>query len=537
MYRYDEFDHAFVAERVAQFRDQVRAPPGRRADRGRVPAAAADERPLSAAPRLHAADRHPLWRAVDAAQMRQLAWIAERWDQRLRPFHHAPEHPVQLAEARRHAPTSWRRWPRSRCTPSRPRGNCIRNVTTDQWAGAAADEVADPRPGASCCASGRACTPEFSFLPRKFKIAVTGAPHDRAAVKVHDIGLRMHRRRRHGRARLRGDRRRRPGPHADDRQDRPRVPAGATSCCPISTAIMRVYNLHGRRDNKYKARIKILVHELGRDEFRAEVEAEFARPAQATSLRAGRRARSARIAAYFAPPAFETLPERDPAPSTSACSRTRPSPRWARTNVAAHKVPGYAHRQHLAEADRRHPRRCHRPTRCAPWPTSPSAFSLGEIRVTHHQNLVLPHVPHPRPLRRLAGPGEADLATPNLGPGQRHHRLPRHGLLLAGDGALDPGRPGDLAALRRARPAARRSARWRSTSPAASMPAAITMSAISASWASISRARNLYQVTLGGSPTRTPRSARIIGPGFAGDAGGRCRRDHRRHLCRRAATA
>ena len=124
--------------------------------------------------------------APDAQARRHRAQIRPR----LRPLHDAPEPPVQLDRSWRTCRTSWPIWPKSRCTASRPRGNCIRNVTADHFAGAAADEIADPRPYAEILRQWSSLHPEFSYLPRKFKIAVTGAPNDRAAIQVHDIGLR-----------------------------------------------------------------------------------------------------------------------------------------------------------------------------------------------------------------------------------------------------------------------------------------------------------------------------------------------------------
>ncbi len=199
------------------------APPLRRADRGPVQAAAADERRLSAAARLHAAHRHSLRHAVVAPDAQARLHRAHLRPQ-LRPLHDAPEPPVQLdrAEGRAGDPRSIS--PRSRCTAIQTSGNCIRNVTADHFAGAAADEVADPRPYAEILRQWSSLHPEFTYLPRKFKIAVTGAPNDRAAIQVHDIGLEV-KRNEAGETRLRGLGRRRPGPHADDRQEDPRLPA------------------------------------------------------------------------------------------------------------------------------------------------------------------------------------------------------------------------------------------------------------------------------------------------------------------------
>ena len=265
MYLYDDFDRTLVAERVDEFRDQVRAPAVRRADRGRVQAAAPDERPLPAAPRLHAADRHSLRHAV-VRPAAQAGACRAALRPRLRPLHHAAEHPVQLDQAggaaRRHG-----RAGRVGMHGMQTSGNCVRNITTDQWAGVAADEIEDPRIWAEILRQSSTLHPEFSFLPRKFKIAITGvaARPRRGAGARHRPAPASQRRRRD---RLRGDRRRRARPHAVHRQDHQAVPAASATCSSYVEAILRVYNQFGRRDNIYKARIKILVHELGAESVR-----------------------------------------------------------------------------------------------------------------------------------------------------------------------------------------------------------------------------------------------------------------------------
>jgi len=273
MYRYDQFDHRFVLDRVVQFRDQ--------AERRLAGELTEDEfRPLRLMNGLYLQLHAYMLRiaipygTLNSRQMIRLADIAEKWDRGY--GHFTTRQNIQfnwikledtadilaaLAEVEMHA--------------IQTSGNCIRNVTTDHWAGAAVDELADPRPVAELLRQWSSLHPEFSYLPRKFKIAVTGAPNDRAAVKVHDIGLRM---------------------HGNDKGERGwevivggglgRTPiVGITArdflpeaeLLPYLEAIMRVYNLHGRRDNKFKARIKILVHELGADEFKRQVEAEYAK--------------------------------------------------------------------------------------------------------------------------------------------------------------------------------------------------------------------------------------------------------------------
>jgi sulfite reductase (NADPH) hemoprotein beta-component len=301
MYRYDEFDHKFVAERTAQFRDQANR---------RLSGELTEEefRPLRLMNGLYLQLHAYMLRVaipygtLSGRQMRQLAMIAEKYDRGY--GHFTTRQNIQynwikleetadilqaLADVEMHA--------------IQTSGNCIRNVTTDHWAGAAADELADPRPIGELIRQWSSLHPEFSYLPRKFKIAITGAPQDRAAVKVHDIGLRMHANDRNEKGwevMVGGGQGRTPMIAATVREFLPE-----RELIPYLEAIMRVYNLYGRRDNKYKARIKILVHELGAEKFRAEVEAEYARhPAQTTEVE---QRELARISKYFALPSFEKL--------------------------------------------------------------------------------------------------------------------------------------------------------------------------------------------------------------------------------------
>ena len=408
MYRYDEFDHRFVAERAAQFADQVR----RRLD-GTL---GEDEfKPLRLMNGLYLQLHGYMLRVaipygtLSSVQMRRLADIAETYDRGYGHFttrqniqfnwpqlKDVPAILAELAEVEMHA--------------IQTSGNCIRNVTTDQWAGAAADEILDPRPYCELLRQWSSLHPEFSFLPRKFKIAVTGSPNDRAVCRGHDIGLRMH-----------ADATGRPGFEVMVGGGLGRTPMlGKTvrDFLPVEellayvTAIMRVYNRFGRRDNKYKARVKILVHELGLDAFKAEVEAEYARGDHHREI-AIAADEAARIAAYFAPPRFEILPGRDPVHDRKVFEN-KDFGFWVRNNVAAHKTQGYA----IVNVSLK-------PIGGIPGDASAdqmravadlaSAYSFDEIRVTHEQNLVLPHV-------RLADLYDlwcrlerADLATPNLG--------------------------------------------------------------------------------------------------------------------------
>ncbi|MEM8743119.1 MAG: nitrite/sulfite reductase [Pseudomonadota bacterium] len=384
MYRYDEFDTTFVRQRVDQFRDQVNR---------RVTGELTEEqfRPLRLMNGLYLQLHAYMLRVavpygtLNSQQMRKLAFIADEYDKGYGHFttrqniqYNWPKLPDvpdildHLADVEMHA--------------IQTSGNCIRNVTADQWAGAAGDEVEDPRPYAELMRQWSSLHPEFSFLPRKFKIAVTGATSDRAAIAYHDIGLRMTR-------------------NADGDVGFEVLVGGGMGRTPMIgvtvrewlakdellaylEAIMRVYNLHGRRDNKYKARIKILVHELGAEEFTRQVEEEYARidaprvmpPAQEL----------ARIKAYFAPPAYADLSDQSPE-LTREMNDDSDFAQWVDRNVVAHKQPGYA----IVNISLK-------PVGGVPGDASSDQMravadlaeqkSLDEIRVTHEQNLVLPHV-------------------------------------------------------------------------------------------------------------------------------------------------
>ncbi len=288
-------------------------------------------------------------------------------------------------------------------------GNCIRNVTADQFAGAAADEVADPRPYAEILRQWSSVHPEFSFLPRKFKIAVTGAPRDRAAIQVHDIGLHLKRN-------ASGDM----GfsVHVGGGQGRtPMIAKKIKDFLPEEhllsyvTAIVRVYNLHGRRDNKFKARIKILVHETGIEELQRQIEAEW------EALKDGEltlpEADIAAIASYFAPPKLVERPEGWA--SLAAWKKADEGfARWVGRNVTPHRHPDYgvvtislkpiggipgdaSSEQMEAVAD------------------LAEQYGADEIRVTHEQNLVLPHVALADLEAVYRGLEAAGLATANIG--------------------------------------------------------------------------------------------------------------------------
>jgi sulfite reductase (NADPH) hemoprotein beta-component len=384
MYRYDEFDHAFVGERVAQFRDQVR----------RRIAGDLDEeqfKPLRLQNgvylQLHA---YMLRIAVpygtlNPRQMRQLAYIARTYDRGYGHFttrqnlqfnwpalKDVPDILEKLAEVEMH------------CIQTS--GNCIRNVTADHFAGVSADEVADPRPYAEILRQWSSLHPEFLFLPRKFKIAVTGAPVDRAAIQFHDIGYEV---KRNAAGELGfavyigGGMGRTPmlGKKIRDFLPEPDLLA-------YSEAILRIYNMYGRRDNKFKARIKILVHESGVETITDEIEAEYEAIRGGVLQLPDEEVR--RIAAYFAPPAYAEQPA-----ASAELERARLAEpafdRWVSHNVSSHRMPGYG----IVTISLK-------PIGGVPGDATAvqmdtvaelaEHFSHGEVRVSHEQNLVLPHV-------------------------------------------------------------------------------------------------------------------------------------------------
>jgi sulfite reductase (NADPH) hemoprotein beta-component len=407
MYRYDEFDHQFVQERVGQFRDQV----GRRLS-GEL---SEDQfKPLRLMNgvylQLHAYMLRVAipYGTMNCRQMRKLAHIARVYD---RGYGHfttrqniqynwpsladTPKILEELAEVEMHA--------------IQTSGNCIRNVTADHFAGAAADEVADPRPYAEILRQWSSLHPEFSFLPRKFKIAVTGAEKDRAAIQVHDIGLHLKK----NEAGELGF-----AVYVGGGQGRTPMVAkkvrdflAEADLLSYITAIMRVYNLHGRRDNKYKARIKILVHETGLEELRAEIEAEWQKLKDSELKLPDGDIRA--IERYFAPPELPLRPEGLLALASQ--KQSDPSFRaWVDQNVASHKNPDYG----IVTVSLK-------PIGEAPGDASADQmdkiadiaerFGFDEIRVSHEQNLVLPHVALADLRGVYDGLAEIGLASANAG--------------------------------------------------------------------------------------------------------------------------
>ena len=383
MYRYDEFDARIVAERVEQFRGQVE----RRLD-GRL--TEEQFRPLRLMNGLYLQLHAYMLRVaipygtLNSRQMRQLAMIADRYDRgyghittRQNIQYNWPELPQvpdilnDLAEVEMHC--------------FQTSGNCIRNVTSDPYAGATSDEIEDPRPTAELLRQWSTMHPEFTFLPRKFKIAVTGSPNDRAVIRAHDIGIEI------------VERDGEIGYHILVGGGLGRTPIiGQTlrafcpkpELLPYLEATMRVYNRYGRRDNKYKARIKILVQEEGIETFRKAVEDEYAR--LTPSDIAVSQDEVARIAAYFAPPEFADLPPVS-TPHEERLEQDTAYRQWAETNLALHRQPGYA----IVNISLK-------PLHRAPGDIDSEQmrtvadlaerFSFDELRTTHAQNLVLPHV-------------------------------------------------------------------------------------------------------------------------------------------------
>lgn len=408
MYRYDEFDARIVADRVQEFRAQV--------ERRLSGQLTEDEfKPLRLQNGVYLQLHAYMLRiaipygTLSARQMRRLAEIAERYD---RGYGHfttrqnlqfnwprlvdVPEILEKLAEVEMH------------CIQTS--GNCIRNVTADHFAGVAADEIEDPRPTAELIRQWSTFHPEFAFLPRKFKIAVSGTPDDRAATLVHDIGLVLRRAPETGeigyRVSVGGGLGRTPMIGRVLREFLPK-----RELLGYLEAILRVYNAEGRRDNKYKARIKILVHETGLDDFRALVEAEYA-AIHAPSVDVGDEER-ARIAAYFAPPELQARPGAQ-AVLDRAAAEDDGLARFTAHNLFPHKVAGHAAVTISLK-----------PIGAPPGNATADQmrlvadladrFSLGEIRVSHEQNLILPHVGLDDVPALYAALAEAGLASANIG--------------------------------------------------------------------------------------------------------------------------
>ena len=385
MYRYDEFDQQLVNERVAQFRGQV----ARRLS-GEL---TEDEfKPLRLMNGVYLQLHAYMLRiaipygTLSSKQLRMLAHIGRKYDRGY--GHFTTRQNLQF------------NWPALKDTPDiladlatvemhaiQTSGNCIRNVTSDQYAGAAKDEIEDPRIVSEIIRQWSTFHPEFSFLPRKFKIAVSGTPDDRAAIRVHDIGIQIV---------LNGK--------GDIGYEiyvggglgrTPMIGKKIADFVPKEDllayleAIMRVYNMYGRRDNIYKARIKILGHEIGAEEMKRQVEAEFAEIRKTGALHLPAE-EVARIQTYFAPPAYETLPD-ESTELNKAVVADRDFANWVKSNVAAHKMPGYAIVNISLKPIGGTPGDCSSDQMDAVADIA-EKYSFDELRVTHEQNLTLADV-------------------------------------------------------------------------------------------------------------------------------------------------
>ncbi|GGO75982.1 sulfite/nitrite reductase [Marinobacterium nitratireducens] len=408
MYRYDEYDRALVQARVEQFRDQV-------ARRMSGELSEDEFLPLRLQNGLYL-QRHAYmlrvaipYGTLSTAQLRTLAQIAEVYDRGYGHFttrqniqfnwielEQVPDILQLLADSQMHA--------------IQTSGNCVRNITTEAFAGVADDELLDPRPLAEILRQWSTVNPEFLYLPRKFKIAISSSETDRAALRAHDIGLYLYR--------------------GEDGEMLLRVMAGGgLGRTPILNeairealpwrhlltyveAVLRVYNRHGRRDNKYKARIKILVKSLGVEAFAAEVEREWEQIRDSAGELTGEEYE--RVAEGFKAPNYLRLDALDPAYG-AWLARDPGFARWTQTNTRPHKITGYASvllstkpTQGAAPGDVTAPQ-------MRAVADLADRYGFGELRVTHEQNLVLPDIRKCDLYLLWQALGDIGLATPNVG--------------------------------------------------------------------------------------------------------------------------
>jgi sulfite reductase (NADPH) hemoprotein beta-component len=407
MYRYDAFDRRLVHERVAQFRDQTR--------RFLIGELSEDEfRPLRLQNGLYIQKHAPMLRIsvpygmLSSQQLRALARVGRVYDRGYGHFttrqnlqfnwprlEDVPDVLADLADVEMHA--------------IQTSGNCVRNITTDHFAGVAGDEIVDPRPYCELVRQWAALNPEFAYLPRKFKIAITGATHDRAAILVHDIGLALVRSDAGEigfRVIVGGGLGRTPFVGHVIREFLPRA-----EILNYLDAILRTYNRFGRRDNKWKARIKILVKERTPAQFARDVEEEWAHGRGGPSTVPDHE--FDRLAAFFDAPPYETLAT-DDASYKSALADNRAFGNWVKRNVHPHKVPGYAivtlslKRVGVAPGDATS-------DQMDAVADLADTFSFGELAVSHEQNLILRDVRQPDLFALWTRLRPLGLATPNIG--------------------------------------------------------------------------------------------------------------------------
>jgi sulfite reductase (NADPH) hemoprotein beta-component len=407
MYRYDSIDQQLINERVAQYRSQI--------ERNLAGTLSDDElRPLRLQNGLYIQRHGPMLRIaipygqLAAAQLRKLAEISRRYDRSI--GHFTTRQNMQL------------NWPKFEETPAilgelatvemhavQTSGNCIRNITTDPFAGIAPDELTDPRPYCEVLRQWSTFHPEFAFLPRKFKIAVTAASDDRAVIRAHDVGLEVIK-------------------NADGEFGVRIFAGGGLGRTPVIgkvvrdflprrhllsylDALLRVYNRHGRRDNMYKARIKILVNALGVEEFARQVEDEWSHLKDGLTTLSD--AEFERIAGHFTPPVYESLPAK-PAAFTQPLSEDQAFAAWAKRSLFPHKIAGYAAVTLSLKAPGRAPGDI-TDAQMDVVADLADRYSFGELRVTHEQNVVLADV-RQQDLYTLWQVARSNgLATPNIG--------------------------------------------------------------------------------------------------------------------------
>jgi sulfite reductase (NADPH) hemoprotein beta-component len=407
MYRYDDNDFALVRERAAQFRDQ--------AARWRAGELTEDEfRPLRLQNGLYVQRQAPMLRVavpygmLSSAQLRALAHVARTWDRGY--GHFTTRHNLQF------------NWPKIEDCPDildylaqvemhaiQTSGNCIRNITTDPFAGVAPDEVINPLPLAEILRQWSSFHPEFAFLPRKFKIAISGAREDRVLGWFNDVALRL-------------------SPGENGEPGFTVIIGGGLGRTPVRgkvlkeylpwqhiltylEAILRVFNLHGRRDNLYKARIKILVQALGLEEFSRQVEAEwqYLKDGPATLTLA----EYDRVSARFTAPAYKTLPG-DDADFVIKKAENKAFSRWAARCAHPHKVPGYAAVTLSLKAPDQAPGDISAEQMDAVADLA-QRFSFGEARSSQAQNLILADVEQSRLFELWQAARAMNLATPTVG--------------------------------------------------------------------------------------------------------------------------
>ncbi len=407
MYRYDEYDQQIVNERVDQYRDQVRR---------RLSGELTEQEflPLRLQNGLYMQIHGYMLRIavpygfISSKQMRMFAHIARKYDRGYGHFttrqniqfnwlklEDTPDILAELASVEMHA--------------IQTSGNCVRNITSDEFAGVAQDEVVDPRPYAEILRQWSTFHPEFAYLPRKFKIAISGGKEDRAAIYAHDIGLSVTKN-------AQGE----VGFRVLVGGGLGRTPIIGVEICEFVPwqhiltyveSILRIYNQYGRRDNKYKARIKILVKALGIEEFKRQVEADWADlkegPGTLTIEEVNR------VASFFTDPAYETLTDHDSALNEFKAD-SRSFSNWMMRNVKPHRVPGYA----IVVLSLKKPGDAPGDATAEQMEAIADLadrYSFGELRITHKQNLVLADVKQQDLIRLWQEATEYEVASPNIG--------------------------------------------------------------------------------------------------------------------------